>query len=78
VNAGGFDALLEGYNTIIGGVLKAIGLAVIAQESCPLCWLKANCHCGKADCAERYEKRIEHAADSALAEAVWLGLIQTQ
>lgn len=77
-----FEPLLGAHNAILANALDTVGMQLMepnadGSERCPICFLKT-CPCGNPECAPKFERWIEHAADDALTEAKRLGLVTVQ
>jgi len=77
--ASNFEPLMGAHNAIVSNVISIAGLSVLSTnedgtENCPVCYVVANCACGKGDGCE-FHHWIERAADDVREEAVRLGLL---
>lgn len=76
-----FDPLMAAHNQLVSNAIGVVGLALMmlnedGSERCPVCYLIANCQCGKAgDCP--FTTWTTKAADGARAYAIELGLVGT-
>jgi hypothetical protein len=69
-----FDPLMGAHNLIFANALDAVGLVIMADGVCPLCYLLENCQCGgKEDCDVR--NWTKYAAEAAKKEAQRLGMV---
>jgi hypothetical protein len=74
-----FDPLMAAHNAILIRALDTAGLAVMApnedgSERCPLCFLIANCPCGRGDACP-IRTWTTGATDAMKVEAIRFGLI---
>lgn len=70
----GFDPLMGAHNALVANLLSARGLALMAEEGCPLCTVIASCECGEGDACS-YRTWISRAADDQRDAARALGLL---
>lgn len=70
----GFDPLMGAHNALIANLLLDRGLALMAEDGCPLCVAIASCGCGEGDACS-YRTWIGRAVDDQCSAARRLGLL---